>query len=142
MTEILRIIGDFLRDNATAGNLAAIGGVFGTLFLSWLQIKLKSKLTLAQSEITKKDGDIVELTNTLSQCMLLMGNMMTIAFGNSKLAPEVKIKLQENQDKIRDLLAGSKVEVNKETIEIKEETIVKEEMVETKSVLDQLKDNL
>lgn len=142
MTEILRTIGDFLRDNATAGNLAAIGGVFGTLFLSWLQIKLKSKLTLAQSEITKKDGDIVELTNTLSQCMLLMGNMMTIAFGNSKLAPEVKIKLQENQDKIRDLLAGSKVEVNKETIEIKEETVVKEEMVETKSVLDQLKDNL
>ena len=138
MTEILRTIGDFLRNNATAGNLSAIVGVFGTLVLSWLQVKVKSKLVLAQTEIEKKDTDIAKLTNA----MLLMGNMMTVAFGNSKLAPDVKIKLQENQDKIRDLLAGAKVEIDKEVIEIKKEVLEKEELTEVKSVLDQLKDNL
>lgn len=142
MTELLKTVGEFLRDNATAGNLSAIVGVFGTLVLSWLQVKIKSKLALAQSEIAKKESDINELTSKLSQCMLLMGNMMTVAFGNSKLAPEVKIKLQEDQDKIRDLIAGGKVEITKENIELKEEVITKEEMTSTKSVLDQLKDNL
>lgn len=138
MTEVLKTIGDFLSENATAGNLAAILGVIGTLVFSWLEVKVKSKLALAKAEIDKKDTDIAKLTSA----MLLMGNMMTVAFGNSKLAPDVKIKLQENQDKIRDLLAGAKVEIEKEIIEIKNEVIEKEEMVTTKSVLDQLKDNL
>ena len=138
MTELFKTIGEFLRDNATAGNLSAIVGVFGTLVLSWLQVKIKSKLALAQEEIKTKETDIAKLTNAV----LLMGNMMTIAFGNSKLAPEVKIKLLENQDKIRDLIAGAKVEVKKEIIEIKEAVAEKEEMITTKSVLDQLKENL
>ena len=138
MTEVLKTIGDFLSENATAGNLAAILGVIGTLVFSWLEVKVKSKLALAKAEIDKKDTDIAKLTSA----MLLMGNMMTVAFGNSKLAPDVKIKLQENQDKIRDLLAGAKVEITKEIIEIKDEVIEKEEMVTTKSVLDQLKENL
>ena len=137
MTELLRTIGDFLRDNATMGNLSAFLGVLGTLVLSWLQVKAKSKLAVAQTEIQSKETDIAKLT----KAVLLMGNMMTVAFGNSKLAPEVKIKLQENQDCIRDLLAGTDVEVKKEVIEIKEESIVREEMVSTKSVLDQLKEN-
>ena len=142
MTELLRTIGEFLRDDATAGNLSAFIGVIGTLVLSRLQIKARTKLAIAQTEIQKKETDIEELTDKMSQCMLLVGNMMTIAFGNSKLAPEVKIKLQENQDKIRDLMAGAKVEIDREVVEIKEESIVREEMTSTKSILDQLKDNL
>ena len=138
MTELLKTIGEFLRDNATLGNLSAFLGMFGAIVVSWLQVKVKSKLALAQEEIKTKETDIAKLTSAV----LLMGNMMTIAFGNSKLAPEVKIKLQENQDKIRDLVAGAKVEVEKEIIEIKEAVVEKEEMLTTKSVLDQLKENL
>lgn len=138
MTELLKTIGEFLRDDATLGNLSAI--VFGCAMLvkSWFELKVRNKLTLAKEEIAHKETDIAKLTSAV----LLMGNMMTIAFGNSKLAPEVKIKLQENQDKIRDLIAGANVEVNKEIIEIKEEVVEKEEMTSTKSVLDQLKENL
>lgn len=142
MTEILKTISEFLQSNMTIANVTIPVMAIVGLVLNTAHTKAKRKLTelleTKKVEVAKKEDEM----NKTSEAILNLANMMTIAFGNSKLPAEAKIALEAKKEEIFKTLAGVKIEIVKEPTKLTNEEEPLVDLTAEKTVIEQLKEEL
>lgn len=142
MTEALKFIQEFLKNDATLGNLSLVGFVIFNLVLKFVNRKLAKKNTDLEAVAKVQEASIKAMVSKMSNAMLAMSNMFTVAFANSKLDVKTKLYLQEQHDNLYKLLEGLTEKVEKVEVEVKPEVVEVKALEEEKSVLDKIKEDL
>lgn len=142
MTELLKTITDFLQSNMTIANItipvmAIVGLVFNTLNAK-AKRKLTEMLETTKVKVAEKEKEI----NKTSEAILNLANMMTIAFGNSKLPADAKIALEAKKDEIFKTLAGVNVEIKNEVMKTTNDEAPVVDLTNEKTVVEQMKEEL